>query len=292
MSVRLKRLEHIGIVVNDLEEAARLLGDGFALRRDGGSETAALRTAFFTPGSGARVELIEIADDEQRRERLGEGNAARIEHIAFEVDDLDATVAALAALGIEITEPPRISGGYRTTWTVASTTDGVKFQLSERPSDSAFKATADVFDEYGERAQTCDVQFRQFGGIHEFAGPIATVRCFEDNVLLKQRLSEPGDGRVLVVDGGGSFRRALVGDIIAGLAHENGWAGVVIWGCVRDVATLREIPVGIKALGSNPKPSSKGGAGEVDVPVGFGGTTFTPGAMLYSDDDGLAVVDA
>jgi regulator of ribonuclease activity A len=139
---------------------------------------------------------------------------------------------------------------------------------------------------------TCETQFREFGGVTAFAGPVATVRCFEDDVLLKQQLSASGNGRVLVVDGGGSFRRALLGDDIAGLAHQNGWAGIVVWGCVRDAASLREIPIGIKALGSNPKPSNNGGAGEVDIPVSFDGTTFVPGAMLYSDDDGLAVLDA
>ncbi len=166
------------------------------------------------------------------------------------------------------------------------------FQPSERaPSRSEARPTADICDEYGSRAAACEIQFRQFGGVATFAGPIATVRCHEDNGLLKKRLGEPGNGRVLVVDGGGSCRRALVGEDIAGRARDNGWAGMVMWGCVRDVATLREIPVGIKAIGSNPKPSSKRAAGEVDVPVSFGGVAFRPGAMLYSDDDGIAVVE-
>lgn len=291
-AIRIKRLEHVGIVVDDLAEAEALLGDRFKLTRDGDAELEGRRVAFFTPGVGGRIEIIEVTDPERRRERLGDGNSARIEHVALEVDDLDATIASLAALGIEIAEPPRLAGGYRTTFTVPATTDGVMFQLSERaPSRSDARPTADVCDEYGSRAATCEIQFRQFGGVATFAGPIATVRCHEDNVLLKKRLGEPGDGRVLVVDGGGSLRRALVGDVIAGLARDNGWAGMVIWGCVRDVAALREIPVGIKAIGSNPKPSSKNGAGEVDAPVSFGGVTFRPGAMLYSDDDGIAVVE-
>lgn len=153
------------------------------------------------------------------------------------------------------------------------------------------KATADILDEYGDAAQTGDLQLRQFGGVASFAGRIATVRCFEDNALVRQRANEPGEGRVLVVDAGGSFQRALVGDQVAGAALGNGWAGIVLWGCVRDVAALRELQLGIKALGANPKPSTKTGAGEVDVPVSFGGVTFRPGAMLYSDDDGIAVVD-
>ena len=110
--------------------------------------------------------------------------------------------------------------------------------------------------------------------------------------MLKARVAEPGEGRVLVVDGGGSLRVALLGDMVAGLAAANGWAGLVIHGCVRDVAVLRHLPIGIKALGSNPRPSGKAGAGEIDVPVEFGGITFRPGAMLTSDDDGIVVLDA
>jgi regulator of ribonuclease activity A len=153
------------------------------------------------------------------------------------------------------------------------------------------RATSDVVDEYGDRAAVCGVGFRQFGGVAAFGGQISTVRCFEDNVLVKQRVSEPGEGRVLVVDGGGSMRIALVGDMVAGLAAANGWAGLVLYACVRDVALLRELPLGIKALGSTPLPSAKTGAGELDVPVTFGDITFTPGAMLFSDDDGIVVVD-
>ena len=123
-----------------------------------------------------------------------------------------------------------------------------------------------------------------------FQGPISTVRCFEDNVVLKQRLSEPGDGRVLVVDGGGSLRVALMGDMVAGLAVQNGWAGVVLNGCVRDSAALADLEVGIAALGTNPRPSGKTGAGEVDVPVTFGGVAFVPGALLACDQDGIVVV--
>jgi len=150
-------------------------------------------------------------------------------------------------------------------------------------------STSDLFDAY-PGAASCETQFRQFGGVRAFSGPIATVRCHEDNVLLRARVSEPGDGRVLVVDGGGSFRCALLGDNIAGLAVASGWAGIVVYGCVRDVAALAELPIGIKALGTNPRPSGKGGAGEVDVPVTFGGAEFTPGSILHADDDGVIVL--
>ena len=150
-------------------------------------------------------------------------------------------------------------------------------------------ATADLLDEHPDAAVST-VAFRQFGGVASFDGAIATVRCFEDNVLVKQRVAEPGAGRVLVVDGGGSLRVALVGDNIAGLAHENGWAGLIINGCVRDSAALRELAIGIKALGTHPKPSSKNGDGELDVPVTFGGVTFHPGARVVSDDDGVVTL--
>jgi regulator of ribonuclease activity A len=119
---------------------------------------------------------------------------------------------------------------------------------------------------------------------------VRTVRCFEDNVLVKQTLAEQGDGCVLVVDAGGSFRCALVGDKVAGLARDHGWAGIVLNGCVRDVESLAAVPVGLKALGTCPRPSGKTGAGEVDVPVTFGDATFTPGATLHADLDGVIVV--
>jgi regulator of ribonuclease activity A len=149
--------------------------------------------------------------------------------------------------------------------------------------------TADLYDEYEEKLQSCDTQFRQYGGRAEFHGRIVTVRCHEDNALLKSVLTEPGEGRVLVVDGGGSLHRALMGDVIAGLATDNGWAGVVINGAVRDVVALSALDIGVKALGSNPRKSTKTGSGERDVPVTFGSATFTPGAEVYSDEDGVVV---
>jgi regulator of ribonuclease activity A len=150
--------------------------------------------------------------------------------------------------------------------------------------------TADLVDQHGEALQSCDLQLRQFGGRQRFHGPIRTVVCFQDNALVRKVLSEPGDGAVLVVDGGGSLHTALVGDLIAGLAQASGWAGLVINGAVRDVEALGGLDIGIKALGSNPRKSAKRGAGEVDVPVTFGGTTFRPGQHLYSDEDGVVVV--
>jgi regulator of ribonuclease activity A len=155
-----------------------------------------------------------------------------------------------------------------------------------------FRPTADLVDDIGPDVRSCDVQFRQFGGRTQFAGPISTVRCLQDNALLKSVLSTPGEGGVLVIDGEGSLHTALVGDVIAELARSNGWAGLVVHGAVRDAAALRELDLGIKALGTNPRKSGKTGVGERDVTVSFGGVTFVPGDIAYSDDDGIVVVAA
>ena len=154
------------------------------------------------------------------------------------------------------------------------------------------RPTADLVDEIGPDVRSCDLQFRQYGGRAEFAGPVTTVRCFEDNALLKSVLSEPGGGGVLVIDGDGSVHTALVGDVIAELARSNGWAGLVINGAVRDASTLRTLDIGIKALGTNPRKSTKTGAGEHNAIVEFGGVVFTPGDVAYSDDYGIVVIAA
>lgn len=153
-----------------------------------------------------------------------------------------------------------------------------------------FRPTADLVDDIGPEVRSCDVQFRQFGGRNEFAGRIATVRCFQDNALLKSVLSEPGDGRVLVIDGAGSLHTALVGDLIAELGRSNGWAGLIVNGAVRDAATLRTLQIGIKALGTNPRKSTKTGTGKRDVVVELGGVEFRPGEVAHSDDDGIVVI--
>jgi regulator of ribonuclease activity A len=155
-----------------------------------------------------------------------------------------------------------------------------------------FRPTADLVDDIGPDVRSCDLQFRQFGARTEFAGPISTVRCFQDNALLKSVLSQPGAGGVLVIDGAGSLHTALVGDVIAELARSNGWTGLVVHGAVRDAAALRRIDIGIKALGTNPRKSSKTGAGERDVEISLGGVTFVPGDVAHSDDDGIVVVAA
>ncbi len=153
-----------------------------------------------------------------------------------------------------------------------------------------FRPTADLVDDIGPDVRSCDLQLRQYGGRREFAGPICTVRCHQDNALLKSVLSEPGSGRVLVIDGGGSLHSALIGDVIAELARANGWSGLVVNGAVRDAATLATLDIGIKALGTNPRKSAKAGAGERDCLVSFGGVDFVPGESAFSDDDGIVVV--
>ena len=149
--------------------------------------------------------------------------------------------------------------------------------------------TADLFDELGEAIQSVPMQFRSFGARAAFDGPIRTVRCFEDNALLKATLSTPGNGAVLVIDGGGSLETALMGDMIAELAVANGWAGAVIHGAIRDQKEINKLDLGVKALGSNPRKSTKTGAGELDVTLEFAGVTFKVGAHLYSDEDGILV---
>ena len=130
--------------------------------------------------------------------------------------------------------------------------------------------------------------FPILGGAN-FSGQIATVRCIEDNSFVRQALEEPGEGRVLVVDGGGSTNCALLGDMLAALAHRNGWAGIVVNGCIRDSAEIANIDIGIKALATHPRKSRKQGLGELDIPVEFAGIEFLPGEYLYADPDGVVV---
>lgn len=153
-----------------------------------------------------------------------------------------------------------------------------------------YSATADVCDEFGPAAAVCPTQFRHYGSLQRFSGRIATLRCFEDNALVRATLGEPGDGRVLVVDGGGSLGSALMGDNIADLALASGWSGVIINGAVRDVAQLRETDLGILALGSNPRRSGKAGTGAAGESVTIGGVTFNPGDLVYADEDGVVVL--
>ena len=134
--------------------------------------------------------------------------------------------------------------------------------------------------------------YRDFGARLRFAGPVVTVKCFEDNSLVKAAVDSPGEGRVLVVDGGGSLRRALLGGNLGAAAARNGWAGVVIDGCVRDVLELAACKVGIRALASMPLPTEKRGEGQAGVAVQMQGVWVRPGDWLYADEDGMVVSSA
>ncbi|MEJ2602434.1 MAG: ribonuclease E activity regulator RraA [Gammaproteobacteria bacterium] len=149
--------------------------------------------------------------------------------------------------------------------------------------------TADLCDEFADRVLITDPVFRIFGRRTAFAGPVTTLRVFEDNVLVRSALEEPGEGRVLVVDGAGSMRCALLGDMLAALAADNGWAGVVVNGCIRDSADIANIDIGVRALATMPLKSRKLGRGERDVPVAFAGILFEPGHHLYADEDGVLI---
>lgn len=149
--------------------------------------------------------------------------------------------------------------------------------------------TTDISDDLGDDARVADTGFSDYGGRIIFNGIISTVKCHEDNSLVRQALEEPGDGRVLVVDGGGSMRCALFGDMLATLAEENDWAGLVVNGCIRDSGEIRSIDIGVKALATHPRKSVKRGIGERDVSVHFAGIDFLPGEHLYADSDGIVV---
>ena len=151
--------------------------------------------------------------------------------------------------------------------------------------------TADLYDHHEQRVRVCDPVFRDFGGRRRFAGPAVTVKCFEDNTQVKAVLTEPGDGNVLVVDAGGSMRCAMLGDLIADSAVRNGWAGVLVYGCVRDSIELGGMDLGVKALGTTPRKSVRRGEGQRDLPVTFAGITFHPGDHLYCDEDGILVAE-
>ncbi|AFL75831.1 ribonuclease E activity regulator RraA [Thiocystis violascens] len=151
--------------------------------------------------------------------------------------------------------------------------------------------TSDLYDRHGDTLRVCEPIFRDFGGRSRSAGAIVTVKCFEDNSLVKSTLAEPGEGRVLVVDAGGSLRCAMLGDLIAASAVEQGWAGVILFGCVRDSRELAGMPLGIKALAAIPRKSQRRGEGQRDLPVTFAGARFAPGDWIYCDEDGIVVAD-
>ena len=153
-------------------------------------------------------------------------------------------------------------------------------------------STPDLCDAHPEHARVViGLHWQSFGGRCSFGGPLETVRCFEDNSFVKQHLSTPGQGKVLIVDGGGSLRHALIGDLIGEMAQNNGWAGVIIHGACRDVDELAKLDIGIFALGSVPIKSVRRGEGQLNIPVNFGGVAFHPGDYVYADRNGIIVAD-
>ncbi len=152
-------------------------------------------------------------------------------------------------------------------------------------------ATADLYDEYGDSLQVASPMFNNYGGANRFSGVISTVKCHEDNTFVRSTLEQSGEGKVLVVDGGGSLRCALLGDMLAELGIKNGWTGIIVYGCIRDSAVIGKMKIGVKGLNTNPKKSLKKDIGERDLPVIFAGVNFIPGHYLYADEDGFVVSD-
>jgi regulator of ribonuclease activity A len=151
--------------------------------------------------------------------------------------------------------------------------------------------TADLCDAFPGLVQVAQPLFREYGGLEKFAGPIETLRVHEDNALVREILETPGRGRVLVVDGGGSLKCALVGGRLAGLAQSNGWSGVIVNGCIRDAVEIRRLRVGIRALNAVPTRGGKNGVGERGGTLSFAGVTFAPGHFIYADCDGVLVAE-
>ncbi len=150
-------------------------------------------------------------------------------------------------------------------------------------------ATADLYDEYEEQLQIATPMFNSYGAKKKFSGPAATVKVFEDNSLVRAALEEPGNGKVLVVDGEASLRCALLGDMLALLGEKNGWEGIIINGCIRDSAVIATMNIGVKALNTNPRKSVKKGAGERDVSISFADITIEPDDYVYADEDGIVI---
>lgn len=149
----------------------------------------------------------------------------------------------------------------------------------------------DLCDQHPDQLQILEPVFTRYGASERFHGEVVTARCFEDNSVVKSTLAEDGSGKVLVVDGSGSMRCALLGDMLAAMAEKNGWQGVLVNGCVRDVEILRTIELGVLALNCHPARSKKRGDGERDLPLRFAGVSFRPGQHLYADANGVVVAD-
>jgi len=147
----------------------------------------------------------------------------------------------------------------------------------------------ELCDRYPDDVRILEPMLGNFGGRERFFGQIVTIKAFEDNSLVREQVVQPGEGRVLVVDAGGSMRRAMLGDMLAEKASMNGWAGIIIYGCIRDVNAIANLDIGVQALGTHPLKTDKKGVGELNVPVRFGGVDFVPGEYCYADNNGVLV---
>lgn len=150
-------------------------------------------------------------------------------------------------------------------------------------------STPDLCDDHGDAVSVIELQFKHYGAIHQFGGKVETIKCFEDNSLVAEQVKQSGEGRVLVVDGGGSTRRSLLGDNLASAAVKNGWAGIVIFGYLRDVEEIAPMKLGVLALGSVPRKTDKRNEGQLGVTVKFGGVEISSGNYLYADETGVII---
>ena len=149
--------------------------------------------------------------------------------------------------------------------------------------------TPDLCDEFADVVEVVEPQFANLGGRSGFGGEMVTVKCFEDNSVVKAQVAEPGTGKVLVVDGGGSLRCALLGDMLAAKAVQSGWEGIIVYGCIRDVDAIQAMDIGVQALSTHPRKSIRKGVGELNIPITFGGVTFKPGNYVYADNNGVII---
>ncbi|MBQ0782601.1 MAG: ribonuclease E activity regulator RraA [Amphritea sp.] len=147
----------------------------------------------------------------------------------------------------------------------------------------------ELCDQFPDLVQVVEPMFGNFGGRERFGGEIVTLKAFEDNSLVREQVALPGEGRVLVVDGGGSMRKAMLGDMLAEKASLNGWSGIIIYGAIRDVNAISDIDLGVQALGTHPMKTEKKGLGELNLDLTFGGVTFKPGQYVYADNNGILI---
>ncbi|MEM7360366.1 MAG: ribonuclease E activity regulator RraA [Pseudomonadota bacterium] len=152
-------------------------------------------------------------------------------------------------------------------------------------------STPDICDDHPNDVRVLEPIFTNYGGQTSFFGEAVTIKCFEDNSVVKELVGTTGEGKVIVMDGGGSLRCAILGDMLAAKAAENGWAGLVIYGCIRDCDEIADTDIGVKALNTHPVKTEKRGIGDLNIPVSFAGQTIKPGNWVYSDNNGIVVSD-